>query len=220
MINRAWNLWRRYWFDLGVIGLAILAAVEVAFRLGDNKDYPLHGTTWLMAAWAALMVLPLLARRRFPFEAPIAVFAIGLAGSLWNGTLATYTLGDFLAVLVATFLFGLLFERERSPIGFVIALGVGSFVVYNDPRQGYGEIAWVAFTFSLAWLAGLAIGSQLKTRRDRGRARGAARARARGRGPRGRRGGARAHRARAARHRRSLGERDDRPGVRRAPPAP
>ena len=162
MINVVWSLWRRFWFDLGVVCIATLAVVEVAFRLGESKDQHLQGTTWLMAAWAGLMVLPLLARGRFPFGAPVAVFGIGLAGSLWNGTLATYTFGNFLSVLVATFLFGLLFERERSPIGLALALGVGSFVVYNDPRQGYGEIAWVAFTFSLAWLAGLAIGSQLK----------------------------------------------------------
>ena len=70
--------------------------------------------TWLMAAWAGLMVVPLLARRRFPFEAPVAVFAVGLAGSLWNGTLATYALGNFISVIVATFLFGMLYERERS----------------------------------------------------------------------------------------------------------
>ncbi len=163
MIKVVWNLWRRYWFDLGVVGIAILAAVEVAFRLNENKDQHLHGTTWLMTAWAALFVLPLLARRRFPFGTPVAVFAIGVAGSLWNGTLATYTFGNFLGVLAATFLFGLLFERERSPIGLGIAIGAASFVVYNDPRQGYSEIGWIAFTFGLAWLAGLAIGSQLKT---------------------------------------------------------
>jgi signal transduction histidine kinase len=163
VINVVWNLWRRFWFDLGVVSIAILAAVEVAFRLDETKDHPLHGTTWLMAAWAAVMVLPLLARRRYPFGAPVAVFAIGVAGSLWNATLATYTFGNFLAVLAATFLFGLLFERERSPIGLGIALGAASFVVYNDPRQGVSEIAWIGFTFSLVWLAGLALGSQLKT---------------------------------------------------------
>jgi signal transduction histidine kinase len=162
VVNVVWNLWRRFWFDLGVVAIAILAVVEVAFHLNENKDQHLHGTTWLMAVWAGAFVVPLLARRRFPFGAPIAVFTIGVAGSLWNDTLATYTLGNFLGVLAATFLFGLLFERERSPIGLGIALGVASFVVVNDPRQGYGEIAWIAITFSLVWLAGLAIGSQLK----------------------------------------------------------
>jgi signal transduction histidine kinase len=163
VINVVWNLWRRYWFDLGVVSVAILAAVEVALRLDESKDHQLHGTTWLMAAWAALFVLPLLARRRFPFGAPVAVFAIGVAGSLWNETLAVYTGGNYIGVLAATFLFGLLYERERSPIGLGIALGAASFVVHNDPKQGFGDIAWIGVTFSVAWLAGLAIGSQLKT---------------------------------------------------------
>jgi signal transduction histidine kinase len=163
VIKVAWNAWRRYWFDLGIVVLAIVAATEVAFRLDEGKAHHLHGTTWLMAAWAALFVLPLLARRRFPFGAPAAVFAIGLAGSLWNGTLATYTTGNFLGVLAATFLFGMLYERERSPIGLGIALGAASIVIYNDPRQGIGGILWIGVTFSLAWLLGLALGSQLKT---------------------------------------------------------
>jgi len=163
VIKVAWNLWRRYWFDLAIVGMSILAAVEVAFRLDEGTNHHLHGTTWLMATWAAAMVLPLLARRRFPFGAPAAVFAVGVAGSLWNGTLATYTTGNFLGVLTATFLFGLLFERERSPIGFGIALGAASLVVHNDPRQGFGGFAWIGVSFSVAWLAGLALGSQLKT---------------------------------------------------------
>jgi len=163
VIKVAWNLWRRYWFDLGIVGMAILAAVEVALRLDESNKHRLHGTTWLMATWAALFVLPLLARRRFPFGAPVAVFAIGVAGSLWNGALATYTTGNYLGVLAATFLFGMLFERERSPIGLGIALGAASFVIHNDPKQGFGDITWVAITFSVAWLAGLAIGSQLRT---------------------------------------------------------
>jgi signal transduction histidine kinase len=163
VIKVAWNLWRRYWFDLGIVGMAILAAVEVAFRLDESKDMHLHGTTLLMAAWAGVFVLPLLARRRFPFGAPVAVFAIGVAGSLWNPTLATYTAGNYLGVLAATFLFGMLYERERSPIGLGIALGAALFVIHNDPKQGIGDFAWVGLTFSVAWLAGLAIGSQLKT---------------------------------------------------------
>jgi signal transduction histidine kinase len=163
VINVVWNLWRRFWFDLGIVAMAILAAVEVALRLDESKSHHLQGTTWLMAAWAALFVLPLLARRRFPFGAPAAVFAIGVVGSLWNGSIATYTTGNYLGVLAATFLFGLLFERERSPIGLGIALGAALFVIHNDPKQGIGDFAWVGITFSVAWLAGLAIGSQLKT---------------------------------------------------------
>jgi signal transduction histidine kinase len=163
VIKVVWNAWRRYWFDLAIVGLATLAAAEVAFRLDEDKDHPLHGTTWLMALWAALFVLPLLARRRFPFGAPAAVFAIGVAGSIWNGTLATYSTGNFLGVLTATVLFGMLYERERSPIGLGIAVAAAGLVTYNDPRGGLGDFGFVCLAFAIAWLAGLALGSQLKT---------------------------------------------------------
>jgi signal transduction histidine kinase len=163
VIKVAWNAWRRYWFDLGIVSAAALAAAEVAFRLDENSDHDLHGTTWLMATWAALFVLPLLARRRFPFGAPAAVFAVGIAGSIWNPTLATYSGGNFLGVIVATLLFGMLWERERSLIGLGIALGAAAFVVHNDPKQGIGDFGGIALTFTIAWLAGLALGSQLKT---------------------------------------------------------
>ncbi len=163
VIKVVWNAWRRYWFDLAIVATATLAAAEVVFRLDENKDHPLHGTTWLMATWAAVFVLPLLARRRFPFGASVAVFAIGVAGSIWNGTLATYTFGNFLGVLTATFLFGMLYERERSPIGLGIGLAAVALVVYNDPRSGFGDFGFISLAFTIAWLAGLALGSQLKT---------------------------------------------------------
>jgi signal transduction histidine kinase len=163
VIKVAWDLWRRYWFDLAIVGVSILAAAEVVFRLDDNSDHVLHGTTWLMAIWALLFALPLLARRRFPFGAAAAVFAIGIAGSFWNGTLVTYAGGNFIGVLMATFLFGMLWEREGSLIGLGIALGAAAFVVHNDPNQGLGDFGGVALALTIAWLAGLALGSQLKT---------------------------------------------------------
>jgi signal transduction histidine kinase len=163
VIKVAWDLWRRYWFDLAIVGVSILAAVEVVFRLDDNSDHVLHGTTWLMAIWALLFALPLLARRRSPFGAAAAVFAIGIAGSFWNGTLVTYAGGNFIGVLMATFLFGMLWEREGSLIGLGIALGAAAFVVHNDPNQGLGDFGGVALALTIAWLAGLALGSQLKT---------------------------------------------------------
>jgi signal transduction histidine kinase len=159
VITTLWNAWRRFWFDLLIVGAAALAAAEVVFRL--SSDTELHGPTWLFAPWAALFVLPLLARRRFPFGAPVAVFVIGLAGSIWNGTLATYSFGNFLGVLTAAFLFGMLWERERSAIGLAIAVGAAAFVVHNDPKQGIGDFAFIAFVFTISWFAGLTLGGKL-----------------------------------------------------------
>jgi signal transduction histidine kinase len=155
-----WNAWRRHWFDLVIVGIAILAAVEVVFHL-DDSDGKLTGPTWLYAPWAAAMILPLLARRRYPFGAPAAVFVIGVVGSVVDGKLTTYTFGDFVGVLAASFLFGMLFQRDRSLMGLGIALGAAAFVVHNDPTQGLGDFGFIAFVLTIAWLAGLALGSQL-----------------------------------------------------------
>jgi signal transduction histidine kinase len=157
-----WNLWRRFWFDGVIIGVATLAAIEVIWRL-DDSEHEIHGTTWLMACAVAAFVLPLLGRRRFPFGAAAAVFLVGILVSFWNGALATYTFGNFLGVILATFLFGMLWERERSPIGLGIAIGAAAFVVYNDPNQGIGDFGFIALTFTIAWLGGLALGSQLES---------------------------------------------------------
>src|SRR4051812_30749715 len=160
MTKVVWNAWRRHWFDLVIVGIAILAAVEVGFRL-DDSDGTLTGPTWLYAPWAAAMILPLLARRRYPFGAPAAVFVIGVVGSVVDGKLTTYTFGDFVGVLAASFLFGMLFQRDRSLMGLGIGLGAAAFVVHNDPTQGLGDFAFIAFVLTIAWLAGLALGSQL-----------------------------------------------------------
>ena len=37
VIKVAWNAWRRYWFDLVIVGIAILAAVEVALPPGQQR---------------------------------------------------------------------------------------------------------------------------------------------------------------------------------------
>jgi signal transduction histidine kinase len=165
-LRAVWRLWRRYWFDLTIVAFTAIAACEVIFRWDDEKDRHLHGSTPLMAAWAAAFVLPLLFRRRFPFGAPVAVFVIGLAGSFWNPTLATYTGGNFFGVIAATFLFGMLYDRSRSAIGYAVAVSTAAIVVHNDPSDSIGDFAFIVFILSVAWFAGLALGSQLRSKAD------------------------------------------------------
>src|SRR4051795_4908484 len=46
-------------------------------------------------------------------------------------------------------------------MGLGIGLGAAAFVVHNDPTQGLGDFGFIAFVLTIAWLAGLALGSQL-----------------------------------------------------------
>src|SRR5436190_6520746 len=99
-----------------MVAAGVLAAVEVIFRL-DSDSGPLHGWTWLLAIYALVFALPLVARQRFPFAAPAAAFLIGALASFLNGNLVTYAFGDFVVVVSAAFLFGMLYDRTQSLAG-------------------------------------------------------------------------------------------------------
>jgi hypothetical protein len=70
-VSRMWPLVRRYAFDALVVAVAVEGALEVALRQ-DASNAP-ETSVWLAVPGIALVVLPLLARRRFPFAAPPAV---------------------------------------------------------------------------------------------------------------------------------------------------
>jgi signal transduction histidine kinase len=108
------------------------------------------------------MIVPLFWWRRFPFGAPAAVFVIGAAESFVDGRLVTFTLATFLSVLAAVFLFGILEDRRQSVAGLAIALGAAGVVTINDPTQVWSDYAGVVLLFSIAWLAGFAIGRKLE----------------------------------------------------------
>ena len=82
-VKRVGALLRRYGFDVLIAIAAIEIVLEVALRYGAA-----NGPTtprWFAVLASALMVVPLLARRRFPFAAPAAVWVLAAALSLSTG---------------------------------------------------------------------------------------------------------------------------------------
>jgi hypothetical protein len=60
---------REYWFDALVALLAVVAILEVA--LGGGLGSAPHTTLWFELPAIAILVLPVFARRRFSFAAPV-----------------------------------------------------------------------------------------------------------------------------------------------------
>src|SRR5439155_4545565 len=83
---RVWPLIRRYGFDVLVLLGALESALELAYGRSGNKEAP-HGSAWVLIPLALLIFLPLLARRRFPFGAPAALFIYAAAISFFEGRL-------------------------------------------------------------------------------------------------------------------------------------
>ena len=155
LVRRLGSLARRYGFDLLIVLAAVDSTLEVVLR-HDPTAAP--RTTHLFAApAAALVVLPLLARRRFPFAAPASLWLWAAALSFVDGRLVVFTLGVEVAGMVAAFLLGSLRDAAQARIGLAIVLGAAAIVVYNDPSHAPGEFVFIPVLFAIGWLAGFAL---------------------------------------------------------------
>jgi signal transduction histidine kinase len=160
LARRVWPLIRRYGFDALVLLAALECALELAFGRDHNKHAP-GGSLWLLIPITLPLLLPLLARKRFPFAAPAAVFLYAAGISFFEGHLVTFPFGVFLAVLTSSFLMGMLPERRQALSGLAIAVGAGAIVTHNDPNQGGGDFLFIAVLFTIVWLAGNTLGAKL-----------------------------------------------------------
>jgi len=138
---------RRYGFDAAIVLVASASALDVALSH--------HGRFAVPAA--ALIVLPLLGRHRYPFVAPAALWVVAASLSIVDGGLVTRTQGLFVAGLAAAFLLGHLRDTEKGRVGLAIVLVCSGVIVYNDPDRSSGELVFTPLIFGIGWLVGFAL---------------------------------------------------------------
>jgi signal transduction histidine kinase len=154
-VNRLWSLARRYGLDALIVIAAVEGAVEVVVRQ-DSVSAPTT-SPWFAAPATALMILPLLARRRFPFAAPALLWLLGAILSFIDGQLVVFTTSVFIAGIVASFLLGGIRDSLQSPLGLAIVLGCAAIVVYNKPDHNAAELVFIPLLFAIGWLGGFAV---------------------------------------------------------------
>ena len=154
-VSRVGALLRKHGFDALIVIAAIEMALEVAIRYGA----PNGPTTprWFAVPATALIVLPLLARRRFPFAAPVAVWGLAAVLSFVDGRLVVFTTTASITGLVAAFLLGYLPDRTQARAGLVVTLGAAGILMYNNPSRNIGELVFIPAMFVGGWLAGSAV---------------------------------------------------------------
>ena len=157
-VNRAGCLARTYAFDLLIVLAAIVATLEVALRQ-DAPQAP-RSEVWFAAPAIALVVLPLLGRRRAPFAAAVAVWLIAAAITFVDGRLVPFSASVTVAGLVAAFLLGNLRDAVQARMGLAIVLGGAAIIVYNNPGHAPGDFVFTPVLFGIAWLAGFALGER------------------------------------------------------------
>jgi signal transduction histidine kinase len=145
-----------YWFELLIAAMGIASMIELVIW----RDYPGAPSTpvWFSLSAMAVLVLPLFARRRFPFAGPAAYWILAAAFTFVDGLLITFPDSLNVVGIATAFLLGNLRERRLAAIGLVIVTASIVTVVYNIP--GPQPVSWLIFIplrFIAAWVAGYAL---------------------------------------------------------------
>ncbi len=151
-VSRVRYLAREYWFDLLIAALALAAMLEVIV----GRDVAVT-TLWFGVPAIAIVVLPIFARRRFPFAGPIGYFVLAAAISLVDWHLIPSAEGFFVVGLAVAFLLGNLRNAWQAAVGLAVVVSSLAFIVYKIPGHTTSELVFLPIDFAVAWLAGFAL---------------------------------------------------------------
>jgi signal transduction histidine kinase len=159
-VKLLWRLAGRYWFDvLVVIGLGLGITIAVVHQ--DHYGGP-EGPLWLDVGLMVAIVAPLLARRRYPFWALVAVpVAVGISSPL-DPRLVPDNGITFAVGLSVTFLFAQLRNVRQALAGLVMIFGVEVVIVRFDPQGHVGDIFFTNIVFGVVWVAGFLLGRKFE----------------------------------------------------------
>ena len=146
---------REYWFELLIGALAVAAMLELV--IGRNSPGAPDTTLWFSVPAVACLVLPLFARRRFPFASPAAYWLLAAALSFVDPILIPFMVSLFPVGLASAFLLGNVRDVRLAWTGLAIVLGSITTVVYNIPGHLTAELIFIPVDFGIAWAAGFAL---------------------------------------------------------------
>jgi len=157
-MNRFGSVARTYGLDVLIALVAVEAIVEVAVR-HDSPGAPQSPLGFDVLA-IAVLVLPLFARRKYPFAAPAVFWLLAAALSFADGRLVPFLTGIFVLGMAASFLLGNLRDARHARMGLAIVFGGAAIVIYNKPEHSAGELIFIPMLFGITWLAGYALRSR------------------------------------------------------------
>jgi signal transduction histidine kinase len=154
-VSRVRSVAREYWFELLIAFLGIAAMLELV--VGRNSPGAPPTTLWFAVPAVAVIVLPLFARRRFPFTAPAAYWLLATTLTFVDGLLIPFMVSLFPIGMASAFLLGNVRDSRRAWTGLAIVLGSITTVVYNIPGHLTAELIFIPVDFGISWAAGFAL---------------------------------------------------------------
>jgi signal transduction histidine kinase len=155
-MSRPRNLAREYWFELLIAVLLVAGIAELVIGRG-SPGAPEH-SLWFSIPAVVAFVVPLFARRRFPFAAPVAYWLLAAAVTFVDGLLIPFVGSLGLVGMASAFLLGHLRDNRQAGIGFALVLGSIVTVVENIPGPLTLSVGvFVPLRFVVSWVAGYAL---------------------------------------------------------------
>jgi len=150
----------RYWFDALIIAGLGVGLAEVTVTQG-RKHGP-QGPLWFDILVVIGMTMPLFARRRFPFGAPVtAGIAIGASSFVDNRVIGNGLI-PILVTIAGFVLLGLVRDRTQAIAGLAFGLTVSAIVIHNDPYAGLGNWVFTSIVFTIPWGVGFALAHKFR----------------------------------------------------------
>jgi signal transduction histidine kinase len=154
-VGQVRDLARRYWLDVLVTVLAIVAMLEVV--LGRGSPGAPRTTLWFCVPAIAILVLPVFARRRFPFAGPAVYWLVAGGISFVDPLLIPYTNALFPIGMADAFLLGNLRGVRQAALGLAAVVVGATAIVYNIPGHSASQLVFVPLEFAISWVAGFAV---------------------------------------------------------------
>ena len=155
LVSRVRQFARTYWFEIPIalLGLVGIAELVVGRYSSAGPSMPL----WVSIPTIVFLLLPLFARRRYPFAAPAIYWILAAAITFADGMLIPYVNALFPVGMATAFLLGNLRDDFQARTGLAIVVGGAAIVVYNIPGAEPSELVFVPMDFAISWLAGYAL---------------------------------------------------------------
>jgi signal transduction histidine kinase len=154
-VSRVRYIAREYWFELLIVFLTVAGMLELV--VGRDSPGAPPTTLWIAIPTVAVLVLPLLARRRFPFAAPAYYWLLAAAISFGDGVLLAFIGSLSIVGLASAFLLGNLKDPLKAGAGLIIVLVGIVTVVHNIPGETASDLVFIPLRFVVAWVAGYAL---------------------------------------------------------------
>ena len=164
-MSRSRDVAREYWFELLVIFLVFAGILELVV----GRDSPGGPTISLQLACSvvALLVVPLLLRRRWPFAGPAGYWVLATLLSFVDGALIPFVSSLVVVGMATAFLLGNLRDGVLAGAGLALVVVCIETILLNMPGSPPGSLyVFIPLRFVVSWIAGYA----LRERDDRAEA--------------------------------------------------